>query len=239
MNPIKITWRSKFHLILSVITLATLLSSCMGDLEAPDFPTTAYVSIYQGSPDAPAMDIFANQNKVNRDPMLFSQALPYNAFFPGDRDFRFASFNSATSLLEKDFKLEADSVYSLFVVNESSNLDAVLVKDEWEEPKAESAQLRLVHLSPDTENVSLEISQETTQTIENIAFKGASEFIEIPKGTTTLVIKSKTTNQTLLTSDVLDLKGNRVYSVLIRGLKAESSGNKKLDLQILTNYINY
>lgn len=239
MNPIKITWRSKFHLVLSVITLVTLLSSCMGDLEAPDFPPTAYVSIYQGSPDAPAMDIFANQNKVNRDPMLFSQALPYNAFFPGDRDFRFASFNSATSLLEKDFKLEADSVYSLFVVNESSNLDAVLVKDEWEEPKAESAQLRLVHLSPDTENVSLEISQETTQTIENIAFKGASEFIEIPKGTTTLVIKSKTTNQTLLTSDVLDLKGNRVYSVLIRGLKAESSGNKKLDLQILTNYINY
>ncbi|MDX5340495.1 MAG: DUF4397 domain-containing protein [Cyclobacteriaceae bacterium] len=216
-----------------------LMSSCFDNLENTPLPPTAYVSIYQGSPDAPAMDIFANANRVNRDPMEFTQVLAYSPFFPGERDFRFAAVNSASSLLEKELELKADSVYSLFVINESAAMDALLVKDEWEEPTATQAQLRLVHLSPDTESVDLFLNEESTPLLEESTFKDVSEYLELTPGNTILKIRSSETGETLLTSGTLDLKGNRVYTLVVRGLSSEPSGFKKLDIQLITNYIAY
>ena len=142
----KTSTRRGFLMATGLLAGSLLLTSCLDDVESPELPPAAYVSIFQGSTDAPAMDIFANQNRVNQNPVEYTQVLPYSAFYPGTRDFRFSAFNSATSLLEKNFVLKADSVYSVFVANKATGIDAILVKDVWEEPSAEKAQLRFVHL---------------------------------------------------------------------------------------------
>lgn len=216
-----------------------LLTGCLDNLDSPELPPAAYVSIFQGSSGAPAMDIFANQNRVNQNPVEYAEILPYSAFHPGMRDFRFSAFNSATSLLEKDFELKADSVYSVFVSDQAAGIDAVLVKDIWEEPTAEKAQLRFVHLSPDAGKVYLEISKSTTPIVTESTFKSVSSFEELDKGSFILTVKSSETGATLLQSGTLELKGNRVYTLILRGLKAESTGAKKLDIQLITNFMNY
>lgn len=215
------------------------LTSCLDNLDSPDLPPAAYVSIFQGSTAAPAMDIFANQNRVNQNPLEYAQILPYSAFYPGMRDFRFSAFNSATALLEKDFELKADSVYSVFVADETAGIDAILVKDVWKDPTAEKTQLRLVHLSADTEEVYLEVSGTTTPLVTGSNYKSASVFKELHPGNVTLTIKSVGTGATLIQSGTLELKENRVYSLILRGMKAETTGPKKLDIQLITNYINY
>ena len=153
-----------------------LLTSCLDDIESPELPPAAYVSIFQGATDAPAMDIFANQNRVNQNPVQYTQVLPYSAFYTGNRDFRFSAFNSATSLLEKKFELKADSVYTVFISDKTEGIDAILVKDVWEEPTEEKAQLRFVHLSPDAEEVYLEMSGSTTPLVSDSNFKSVSDF---------------------------------------------------------------
>lgn len=223
----------------SLLACSFLLSSCLDDIDSPDLPPAAYVSIFQGSTDAPAMDIFANQNRVNQNPVEYSQVLPYSAFNPGMRDFRFSAFNSATALLEKDFELKADSVYSVFVTDQGEGIDAILVKDIWEDPTADKAQLRFVHLSYDTEEVYLEISGTTNPLVSESEFKSVSEFQELSKGNFILTVKSSETDEILIETGTLELKGNRVYTLVLRGLSAESTGEKKLDLQLITNYINY
>lgn len=216
-----------------------LLTGCLNNLESPELPPAAYVSIFQGSSGAPAMDIYANQNRVNQNPVEYAQILPYSAFHPGMRDFRFSAFNSATSLLEKDFELKADSVYSVFVADEAAGIDAILVKDIWKEPKAEKAQLRFAHLSPDAEKVSVEISGISNPLVTESTFKSVSKFEELNTGNFTLTVKSSETGETLIQSGTLELKGNRVYTLVLRGLNAESTGNKKLDIQLITNFISY
>lgn len=223
----------------SLLAGSLLLSSCLDNLDSPELPPAAYVTIFQGAPSAPAMDIFANQNRVNQNPLEYSQILPYSAFYPGVRDFRFSAFNSATSLLEKDFELKADSVYSVFVADNAEGIDAILVKDIWEEPTEDKAQLRFVHLSPDTEEVYLEVSGSTSPLAEESVFKSVSGFEELAKGNFTLTVKSAETNETLIQTGTLELKGNRVYTLILRGLHGEESGTKKLDLQLITNFINY
>ena len=235
----KRTTQKGLLLATGLIAGSLFLTSCMDNLESPDLPPAAYVSIYQGSPAAPAMDVFANQNRVNQNPLDYTEILAYSAFYPGTRDFRFSGFNSATSLLEKNFVLKADSVYSVFVTDKTQGIDAIIVKDVWPEPKAEKAQIRFVHLSSDTEKVYLQASGITAPLVTESTFKSVSDFKELNKGNFTLTVKSATTNQTLIQTGTLELKGDRVYTLILRGLKSEASGEKKLDLQLITNFINY
>lgn len=216
-----------------------LLTGCLDNLDSPELPPAAYVSIFQGSSGAPVMDIFANQNQVNQNPVEYTEILPYSAFYPGKRDFRFSASNSATSLLEKNFELKADTVYSVFISDQAAGIDAMLVKDVWEEPTADIAQLRFVHLSPDAEKVSLEISRTNTPFVTESVFKSVSPFKELDKGSFILTVKSSETGKILIQSGNLELKGNRVYTLVLRGLKAESTDPKKLDIQLITNYINF
>jgi hypothetical protein len=231
--------RRGFMMAASLLVGSLALTGCLDNLESPSLPPAAYVSIFQGSTEAPAMDVFANQNRVNQTPLEYAQIIPYSAFFTGTRDFRFSAFNSATALLEKNFVLKADSVYSIFVTDKAAGIDAILVKDIWKDPVAEKAQLRFVHLSSDTEPVYLEISGSSTPVVSESTFMSVSDFKELVKGNFTLSVKSSQTNQTLIQTGTLELKGNRVYTLILRGLSAESTGDKKLDLQLVTNYIHY
>jgi len=236
----KTSTRRGFLIATGVIAGSFLLTSCMDDVQAPEPQPVAYVSIFQGATDAPAMDIFASQNRVNKEgPVQYTQILPYGPYNPGTRDFRFSAFNSATSLLEKDLVLKADSVYSIFVAAEAEGIDAVLVKDVWEMPTAEKAQLRFVHLSPDADNVYLEVSGTTNPLVTGSTFKSVSDFEELNTGNFTLKVKSSETDETLIQSGTLELRGNRVYTLVLRGLASQTTGDKKLDIQLITNFVNY
>ncbi|HSF53059.1 MAG TPA: DUF4397 domain-containing protein [Algoriphagus sp.] len=235
----KTSTRRGFLMATGLIAGSLMLTGCLDNIDSPELPPAAYVSIFQGSTDAPAMDIFANQNRVNQNPVQYTQALPYSPFYTGNRDFRFSAYNSATSLLEKKFELKADSVYSVFISDKTEGIDAILVKDIWEEPTEEKAQLRFVHLSPDSEEVYVQISGVTTPLVTESTFKSVSDFEELNPGNVTLTVKSSETDETLIQSGTLELKGNRVYTLILRGLNSEETGDKKLDIQLITNLINY
>lgn len=215
-----------------------LLSACLPDIDAPDLPPAAYVSIYQGAPDAPGIQVSANSNIVNNAPLNYTQWIAYAAFYPGKRDFRFSAFNSATSLLEKELELKADTVYSVFLVEMEDSIDAVMVEDNWAEPTADRAQIRLVNLSPDAGTISMEKSDSTTPVFTGSTFKAITDFEEVTTGNTVLTIKSSE-GESLISTGTLELRGNRVYTLILRGLKSETTGEKKLDLQLITNYINF
>jgi hypothetical protein len=229
----------KSLLAFSLLVATVSLTSCFNDDEVTPLPPAAYVLVYQGSPDAPEMDIYADQNKVNTFPIKYTEGVTYSPFYTGNRTFEFQSYTSQNLILEKNFILKADSVYSIFVLGEVAQIDAILIKDEWEEPIAEEAQLRLVNLSPDTGNVILEISGQETAFINDLEFGAASEFDEIQNGTFDFTIKSKNSGEVLVTATDIELKGNRVYTLILRGLESSTENDTKLDLQLITNYTNY
>ncbi|MCE7053488.1 DUF4397 domain-containing protein [Algoriphagus sp. AGSA1] len=215
------------------------LTSCLDNDNDPiDYPPAGYISIYNGAPDNNGVIIFADQNQVNNSPLKYSEALAYRNFHPGDRLFKFSEPNSLTSLYEEEYEIKVDSVYSMFMVEEAGEIDAFLVKDNWSEPSSNKAQIRLVNLSPDAGNVSLLIDDSETPLFDGIVFKNISDFesIDTKKVKMTLVSSS---GDTLATATNVDLQGNRVYTLIVRGFVESAENSKKLDLQLLTNYIEF
>jgi hypothetical protein len=228
----------------SLATVALLagtlgLTSCLDtDDELANYPAAGYVSIYNGAPSNPGVIVYADQNQVNNFPLKYSEVLAYKNFYPGDRIFKFSESNSVTSLLEKEFEIKVDSVYSLFMVENAGVLDAVLVDDDWSEPTATEAQIRMINLSPDAGTVSLKLDGVEAPVFSDLAFKANSDFKSLVTQTYNLTVVSST-GETLATATNVDLKGNRVHTLVIRGYKQSTENAKKLDLQLITNYIDY
>ncbi len=227
--------------MMSVSTLLislVLFSGCINDLDQPAQAPSAFVTIYHGSPDGPDLDIYAESNRINNQPLLFGQSFPYSAFFAGERRLRFNPFNAQNTLLEKNVTLAQDKIYTIFLVNKASDLDAIQVEDIWEEPDGLKSQVRLVHLSPDSGDLEISIGNQTPFGAAT-SYLSISDFLELEKGKVKVVVKSKSTGEVLLTVDEIELLGNRVYSLLVRGFAVPANGNDPISIQLLTNYIKF
>lgn len=214
------------------------LTSCMDDNDPIEYPDAGYISIYNGAPSNEGVIVYADQNQVNNFPLNYAEAMAYKNFYPGDRLFKFSEANSLTSLLEKEFEIKVDSVYSLFMVEEAGELDAVLVDDDWSEPTDEETQIRIVNLSPDAGPVSLLINDVEAPLFGDVAFKSSSTFESLATQTYQLTIVSSE-GETLAEATNIELKENHVYTLVVRGYTQAIENSKKLDLQLLTNYIDY
>jgi hypothetical protein len=225
--------------IISALFTVFTLSSCLNDNENIAFPDTAFISIYHGSPDAPDLDIYAESKKINRSPLLFSEIFPYSEFFAAKRLLRFNPYNAINTLLEIEQTFEKDKIYSIFLVNTISEIDALVVEDKWEEPDGDKAQVRLVHISPDAGELEVLINETEELFGERNPYLDITEFKKVEKGKVSITVKSKLTNEVLTSVSDIELKGNRVYSLLIRGFKDPTQGTNQLNIQLITNYIKF
>lgn len=227
------------------IALASLLigsiglTSCLDDNDLPEIPDAGYISIYDGAPNTPGVIIYADGNRVNDFPLNYTQVLPYKNFFPGDRTFKFTQNNSLSSLLEKKFTIEVDSVYSMFMIKNDLAVDAILVDDDWEEPIATEAQVRLVNISFNAGQVSLYVKGTETPLFAGTKFKEDTDFAKLSQDIYDLYVLSDVSGDTLVKASSVQMNGNRVYTLVLRGIEGSTEQENKLDLQLLTNYINY
>lgn len=231
------TW--KFFSLLFVLGISTLLTACLNDDDDNPLPPAAYVSFYHGSPDAPGLDIFVDGRKINNNPLNYNETLPYQPFFLGKRNFRFTPPNAVNSLLDSEITFEADKTYSIFISDLSSNLKTLVLEDDWETPTANNAKIRFVHLSPDAADIEVEISGTAGPFGDTSDFLNASDFVNFEKGVLDITVKSKITNEILVSANDVEIKGKRVYTLVLRGQKSQASGDKQLSLQLLTNFIQF
>ncbi len=233
---LKISW--KFGILLFLLASASLLSGCLND-ETEPLPPAAYVSFYHGSPDSPALDVNVDGRKITDNPLYFTEVIPYNRFFTGERNFKFSPANAVNNLLDTEVNFEEDKVYSVFLADEMTNLKAHVLEDDWENPDTNHASIRFVHLSPDAGSIELTVSGKENSFAEPVTFLNDGEFESLDKGTYTFSIKSELNGETLVSAADVEIKGNRVYTLVLRGKKSLADGDKKLNLQLITNHIQF
>ncbi|WP_347159751.1 DUF4397 domain-containing protein [Pontibacter chitinilyticus] len=229
---------NKFTLLLFSVAAISLTSCKDDDYVAPEPVPVTYVSFYQGSPDAPDLDIQLDNKVINNSGFKYAGYSGYLTLSPGEHQIKYTPVSGANAFVDSTLTFKEDKAYSLFTVNRQQNMELLVLQDSIITPASGKAALRIVNLSPDAPAVDVSTSGATATSLASaVNFKGATQFQELASGRYTLQIKAAGTNDVLLTATDVQLTEGKTYSLLIRGFATPPAGNTNgLTVQVINNY---
>jgi hypothetical protein len=222
--------------MLCFATLIFFLSGCLDKDENNVQPVpVGYVSIYHAAPDGPLLDIVVDNNRINNQPLSYTDYSGYLNFHTGNRNVKFTAVNAANALIDTTFDVSEGKAYSIFVINRLPNLETLVVQDSAAAPAAGKAMIRFVQLSPDAPAVEIGVAGGTTTNLfGSTRFKQATAFKEVDASTYSFEVKAAGTNTVLLSAKNIVVQPGGYYTIVTRGFATPPAGNTNvLSVEVL------
>lgn len=224
--------KKAFSVLLSVVLAVSIftLSSCEDD----DKITYANVLVTHASPDAPGVDLLIDDVKVNTQPLTYPNNTGYLDAETGTRNIKVNVAGTTTTVINGNLDVEADKYYSVFAVDQVSEITAMVLADDLTMPAAGKAHVRFVHLSPDAPAVDVAVASSGAVVFSNIEFKESTAFTPLDAGTYNLDVRVAGTSTVALVLPPVTLQAGKIYTVFAKGFLA-GTGAQALGAEIIIN----
>lgn len=193
--------------------------------EIPD--NRALVRAVHASPDAPAVDVLVN-GQTALTGVTYPQASTYLPVPQGTATVQLNLAGTSTQVISAPAALAAPGAYSVFAVNQVAGLQLLAVADDLRAPAAGKAKLRALHLSPDAPPVDVWVNG--AKVLSGVAFKGASAYLQVPAGATSVQIALAGTTTIVLQASPTLAAGGIYTAAAIGTLSAVPAAPLTLDL---------
>ncbi len=218
-------------ILLSILTLAIFIASCKKDNTLAE---VSDVSVINASPIDTELDFVIDNKKVNTQAFKYGNIIDYFTANSGTRTFDIYNRADKSKVLSSPLNLAYKKIYSIFIVDTASKTKFVLVKDDLTRPESGKAKIRFIHLSPDASGLDVKISSASVL-FSDKAFKEYTDFKTIDGDKTySFDIVEKGTSNVMATLKDIQIKKNKIYTILVKGLKSKNN-NYKFDAEIITN----
>lgn len=175
---------------LALALLATFaVAACDDDDDDVTGPvTTAQLRVVHASPDAPNVDVLVDNAAVLTN-VAYKAASSYLEVPSGSRNLKVRATGTSTVVIDQNGTLAQNSFYTVLATGRVASIAPVVLTDDQTSPASGSVRLRLVHASPTAGNVDIYVTAPTadiataTPTLANVAFRAASNYLEVPAGT--------------------------------------------------------
>ena len=174
---------------LALTLLATLaVSACNNDDDVTAPATTAELRVVHASPDAPNVDVLVD-NTAALTNVAYKAASTYLQVPSGSRNLKVRATGTTTVVIDQTATLNQGSAYTVIATGRVASIAPLVLTDDQTSPAAGNVRLRLVHASPEAGNVDIYVNAPTadittaTPTLANVAFRVASNYLEVPAGT--------------------------------------------------------
>lgn len=186
----------------------------------------ARVKFIHGVPGGPAVDIFANDAKVNGTALTFGGLFPaseYSAITPGPVTLKVATPTSGTTaaqtILSAPVTLEADKFYTVAAAGTPTAPAAILINDDLSLPDPSKAYFRVINLLASGQTVDFAIGT-GSPLLSAVANRAASAFVAVDPVTSaapyTFQIRiAGVTAPLSITNQTAGV--GRKYTILVRG----------------------
>jgi hypothetical protein len=181
---------------------------------------TARVRVVHASPDAPAVDVYADGARAltNVPYKGYSDYLPLPA---GPHNFKVfatgADPASDTAVIDADATLEAGKDYTVVAVGLLADIEAAVFEDNNAAPAAGKAHVRVIHASPDAPAVDVAVAGGPVL-FSNLAFPNAAGPSPVDAGTYDLEVRAAGTTTAALEVPGVQTQAGKIYTVLAVGL---------------------
>ena len=231
-NHLGLSW-SNMARTLCLAALVLFMASCLDDDDSQNQVTpVAYVSIYHASPNAPELDVIVDDRQVNR--LDFTDYTGYLNFYTGERNFRINPFNASNSLIDTTITFNDGAFYSVFIVNDLPNVEALALRDSTNAPADGKAKIRFINLSPDAG--ASDVTDGDSSLFQTREFKKPSNFVEVDAASSSFVLQPAGGGDELVTVSDVNLRPGRFYTIIARGFANPPAGNNNaLSLEVIEN----
>ena len=174
---------------LALALLATFaLAACDDDDDVTGPVATAQLRVVHASPDAPNVDVLLDNAPVLTN-VAYKAASNYLEVPSGSRNLKVRSAGTSTVVIDQNGTLAQGAFYTVLATGRVASIAPVVLTDDQTNPASGNIRLRLVHASPTAGNVDIYVTAPTadiataTPTLANVAFRTASNYLEVPAGT--------------------------------------------------------
>lgn len=221
-------FRGKVLTVLCFSAVLLIMSACLDDDDSNIQPIpVGYVNVYHAAPDAPALDIVVDGNRINAAPFDYADHSGYLNFYTGNRNLKFKTTNAANALVDTTLSVAEGKAYSLFVINTLPSLELLIVGDSADAPAAGKAMVRFVNLSPDSPAITV-AEQGGSALFEDAVFKDATNFIEVDAKKYSFDVKSAENDEVLVNVKDVNIREGGFYTIITRGFANPPQGNTNI-----------
>jgi hypothetical protein len=178
----------------------------------------AMVRVLHGSPDAPAVDIYLDDAKVDSlTNVAFGTISDYLAIPSGAHNIKVVPTGGAVgdAVIDADVEFATGSKSTVAATNVVAEIEAQVLADD-PVPTADGAQVRVVHFSADTPAVDVR-ADGGDAILTNLAYPDATAYLAIPGGDYDLEVCATGTDTCPLDVEPLSVANGRSYSVFAIG----------------------
>lgn len=226
--------RGRMASVVCLVALILLMSSCLDDDDRADPIPVAYVSIYHASPNVPEVDVYVDERPVNS--LEFTDYTGYLNFYTGDRHFEVNPFNANNTLIDTTVTLVDGGFYSMFIVNNLSNVEVLTVRDSASAPAEGKAKIRFINLSPDATALDVTLNDGSDPMFTNQLFKAPSDFTEVDAEEYSFAVNATGGSDELISTSDIQIHPGRFYTVIARGFVNPPAGNDNtLSVEVIRN----
>jgi len=180
----------------------------------------ARIRVIHSSPDAPAVDVYANGNEVLSDvPYLASSG--YLAVPAGEYTFEVFAAGSDPeandAVLTIDANLEANTDYTVVALNEVAMIEAAVFVDDNSAPASGQAHISVIHAGPDAPAVDVAVADGGPILVSNLALGEGAGPLPVDAGTYDLEIRPAGTTDVALSVPGVALEDGTIYTFIATG----------------------
>lgn len=188
----------------------------------------SYIRVLHASPDAPAVDVYANGNIIARS-LSYRQFTPYLPVLPGNYQINvFPAGAKENPIISTAVTVPSSFIATIAATGMLQSISLFTIPDLPTTKQPGKVNLRFVHLSPDTPRVDITLPNGTI-VFNNVGYREITPYLAVDPGTYTLEARPAGTSQVVLYVPNIHLRPNNFYTVYAIGL---SSGTPSLQVLI-------
>ena len=179
-------------------------------------PSMGYVRILHAVPDAPNVDVYANDEIIANN-LAFSQYTRYTSLTAGNYDISlYVAGTKGSPILTNRLVIDDNTIVTIAAVGTLDTIGFLSIPDSNIPEDPFKSMIRFSHLSPNTPAVDITLSDGTIL-FSNVAYKQLTPYISIPPTDYSLQVRLAGTPTIILTVSDIGLVQKIMYTIYAVG----------------------
>src|SRR6056297_2792314 len=181
----------------------------------------SYIRVLHASPDAPAVDVYANNNLIAKN-LKYSKFTEYISVMPGNYNIKvFPANTKSNPVIDTSLNIPANKIYTVAAIDKLANISLYPIEDPRLHPSRTRAYVRFVHLSPNAPNVDITLPN-GYPLFKDVGYKEVTKYIPLRPKTYTIEARPSGSDEVVLYVPNIKLSPNKFYTIYAIGLVGDT-----------------